>query len=260
MTDITDTTAQTESERASRAQARAERKALNRAKIDAAKMREAARAEVPLPFRKHPEKQPAPGETPESGLLTAKERRQHLQLTTKQPPAVKGEPGRPKKGDDRPRPARSPRGNPSGRPSEYTEEEADTICAWLAEGGSMRAYCRSTGRPMLTIYGWMRENASFLTLVNRACEDRADTLGDEGLEIVDAAAIEPSIEGVAAAKLQWEARKWISAKLRPQKWGDKQVVEHVGAVNIRIGVPQRPALEVVEEVNPGTLCLDDGST
>ena len=135
-----------------------------------------------------------------------------------------------------------------GRPSEYTDDEADTICSWVMEGGSLRAYCRQTGRASKTVYQWMRENASFSARYIRACEDRADSLTDDMLEIGDDAGLNPTIEGVAAAKLRVETRKWIASKLRPQKWGDKQVVEHVGAVSIRIGIPQKPAITVVEQV------------
>jgi hypothetical protein len=100
------------------------------------------------------------------------------------------------------------------------------------------------------------ERADFLARYSRACEDRADTLADDIIEIVDAAAENPTIEGVAAAKLRMEARKWIASKLRPQKWGDKQTVEHVGAVNIRIGIPtKQPAPELVERV-PDPLVIE----
>jgi hypothetical protein len=100
---------------------------------------------------------------------------------------------------------------------------------------------------METVYRWMREYARFQERYARAHEDRADTLTDEMLEIADAAAGENcSIEGVAAAKLRVEARKWIASKLRPQKWGEKQVVEHHGAVSIRIGIPQKPVGNAVD--------------
>jgi hypothetical protein len=103
---------------------------------------------------------------------------------------------------------------------------------------------------METVYRWMREYAQFQERYARAHEDRADTLADEMLEIADDAAGEDcSIEGVAAAKLRVETRKWIASKLRPGKWGEKQTVEHVGGVSIRIGIPQKP-LQVAQEVAP----------
>lgn len=133
-----------------------------------------------------------------------------------------------------------------GRPSEYTDEQADHLCGWIACGGSLRGWCKETGRTPDTVYRWMRQDAQFHARYARAHEDRADTLTDEILEIADEASKLPSIEGVAAAKLQVEARKWIASKLRPQKWGDKQLIEHQGNVSIRIGIPQKPAATVVD--------------
>ncbi len=201
---------------------RAERKAIAQAAKRQAAATAYAEAEVPAAF--DPGKSVGPDLTPGTGLQSAQERRLQQQEESRAAGRVKD----------------NKLGHPVGRPTEYTDDEADTICAWVMEGGSLRAYCRTTGRAAKTVYQWMREDAQFAARYSRACEDRADSLTDDGLERVDAAAVNPTIEGVAAAKLQWEARKWLSSKLRPQKWGDKQMVEHVGAVNIRIGIPLKP--------------------
>jgi hypothetical protein len=205
---------------------RAERREAARAASQAAALREYAAAEIPAAFQ---ENRAAQGVAQVTGLQTAEERREQL----------KGE-------------IDTVRGTGAlerGRPTEYTDDEADTICSWVMEGGSLRSYCRQTGRASKTVYGWMRERTDFAARYARACEDRADTLADEGIEIVDDAGRNPTIEGVAAAKLRFEARKWIASKLRPQKWGDKQTVEHVGAVNIRIGIPAKQPAALVERVD-----------
>lgn len=140
-----------------------------------------------------------------------------------------------------------------GRPSEYTVEEGDTLCAWVQAGGSLRGYCKETGRSAATVYRWMREDTQFQARYSQAHEDRADTLTDEMLEIADTVASNPSIEAVAAAKLQVEARKWIASKLRPQRWGDKQIVEHKGNVSIRIGIPQKPLATALPPASDGDI-------
>lgn len=139
---------------------------------------------------------------------------------------------------------------PTGRPSEYTPEEGDTICAWIQGGGSLNGYLKNTGRMAETVYRWLRQHADFSRAYAHAERDRADTLAEETLEIADSAAINPTIEGVQAAKLRVDARKWIVSKLSPTKWGDRQTVEHSASVNIRIGIPPRPrdALAPVVEV------------
>ncbi len=198
---------------------REERREANRLAQAKATLQAQAHADNPLQPQ---ENRPALGSTPEGQLIPQEERRHR----SKEKHAIAKEAGHPLAGP--------------GRPGEYTDEEGDTICAWVQAGGSMRGYCKKTGRAPATLYRWMRESAQFHARFAQAHEDRADTLAEEGLEIVDDAALTPTIEGVAAAKLRWEARKWIASKLRPQKWGDKQMVEHVGAVNIRIGIPAKP--------------------
>lgn len=145
----------------------------------------------------------------------------------------------------------SPAVGVKGRPSEYTDEEGDDICAWIAGGGSLRAWCRQNSRAIETVYRWMRQDARFHARYAQAHEDRADTLADEMIEIADDSAVNASIEGVAAAKLRVETRRFIASKLRPQKWGEKQTVEHVGAVNIRIGIPAKPPTTIeAQDVTP----------
>lgn len=126
-----------------------------------------------------------------------------------------------------------------GRPCEYTERVGEELCGWIAGGGSLRGWCREHGCSMETVYRWLRQFPHFQARYALAHEDRADTLADEMLDIADDCAVAPTIEGVAAAKLRVETRRFIASKLRPQKWGERQTVEHVGAVSIRIGIPQR---------------------
>ncbi len=205
---------------------RAARRAANRAKKDAAVL--LAWAETERPAGLSLENRAAPSVPLVTGLETAKERRD-IRKEERQHLVGIGMLER-------------------GRPSECTGQEQDAICSWIQGGGSLRSYQRSTGRAVETVYRWMRENASFQARLATAREDQSDTMAEEMVEIADEAASNPTIEGVAAAKLRVETRKWIASKLRPQKWGDKQVVEHVGAVSIRIGIPQKPAITVVEQV------------
>ena len=44
-----------------------------------------------------------------------------------------------------------------GRPSEFSDIEADRICSWIAEGRSLKSYCRLEHRSMETVYRWLRE-------------------------------------------------------------------------------------------------------
>lgn len=128
---------------------------------------------------------------------------------------------------------------PAHRPSSYTDEEADALCRWIAEGKSLRSWCLHTGREAFTVYSWLRQRPDFASRYAQAHDDRSDSLADEIIEIADAVADTDSIAAVQAAKLRVETRKWVSAKLRPQKWGDKQVIENTGSVTFQLGIPAR---------------------
>jgi hypothetical protein len=69
----------------------------------------------------------------------------------------------------------------------------------------------------------------------RAREDQADTLADEIVGISDESAITAKVDGeevrfaldataVARNRLRVDARKWVAAKLKPRKYGDRQVL------------------------------------
>lgn len=123
-----------------------------------------------------------------------------------------------------------------GRPSTYTDEEAHALCRWIAEGRSLLSWCKQSGRDMSTVYDWMRERPDFASKYARAHEDRSDSLADEILEIADGVAGTESVAAVQAARLQVEARKWIASKLRPQKWGERQIVEQQSNVTFNLAV------------------------
>jgi len=127
-----------------------------------------------------------------------------------------------------------------GRPSSYTPEQADSICAWIAQGRSAKSWCRHTGKDMLTVYRWMREHGDFRTRYARAHEDRADSLADELVDIADEAA-QGTMEEIAAAKLRIDTRKWIASKLRPGRWGEQQTDTAKTAVTFNIGISRLPA-------------------
>jgi hypothetical protein len=127
----------------------------------------------------------------------------------------------------------------TGRPSEYTQEQADSLCAWVAQGHSLRSWCRQNDREPMTVYRWLREHKDFFARYSRAHEDRADSLADEIVEIADESQF-GTLEQIQAARLRIDARKWIAAKLRPQKWGDYQPVEQRSNVTFNIGISRLP--------------------
>ena len=119
----------------------------------------------------------------------------------------------------------------NGRPSKFTEELADEICARISQGESLNKICKENDKPSLvTVFSWMRTSEQFLNNYTRAREEQAETFADEIKEISDAeipVGIDGKIDAAAVnqARLRIDARKWIASKLKPKRFGDSTKVQ-----------------------------------
>ena len=105
------------------------------------------------------------------------------------------------------------------------------ICTRLSEGESLRQICSDNAMPSrASIYDWLFRHEDFADHYARAREEQADTLADEIQAIVDEIPAETVDQhGVArldSAYVNWmrlrvDARKWVAAKLKPRKYGEK---------------------------------------
>jgi hypothetical protein len=103
------------------------------------------------------------------------------------------------------------------RPTDFTQDLADEICAQLSDGKSLRAVCRQESMPSATsVFNWLRSNSRFLEQYARAKEESADSMADDILDIADDKA-----EDAQSRRVRIDARKWIASKLKPKKYGDK---------------------------------------
>lgn len=109
--------------------------------------------------------------------------------------------------------------NKGGRPTDYTEELADHICALLSEGNSLRKICRMDEMPCLqTIYTWFRKHDGFVEQYARAKDNSADADADRLDEIA-----EKVLEGEyepQAARVAADIIKWAASKKKPKKYGN----------------------------------------
>lgn len=126
-----------------------------------------------------------------------------------------------------------------GRPSKYTDELAVEICERIVCGESLNKITKDAHMPnVATVYRWLQQDEDFRNMYTRAREDQADTHADEIIAIADenpetvpvydkdGNLIEVKID---ATFMQWqknkiEARKWNAAKLKPRKYGERQIV------------------------------------
>lgn len=107
-----------------------------------------------------------------------------------------------------------------GRPSDYTQELADNICARLTDGISLRTICKAEDMPdAATVFRWLRTKPEFCEQYTRAKEESTEAFSEDMLEIADDKTGDPQRD-----RLRIETRKWLASKLKPKKYGDKIAV------------------------------------
>ena len=151
---------------------------------------------------------------------------------------------------------------PVGRPTLYTTEIAERVCAGLAEGKSLREICRADASlpSRGAIMSWAQDiDHEFAERYLRARQIGAWTWFDEMIDIADdssndwmqrrdkdGAAVGWQLNGdhVQRAKLRIEARKWIVARMLPRAFGDRIGMQHTGADCGPIEIPNVPTPEL----------------
>lgn len=140
-----------------------------------------------------------------------------------------------------------------GRPSDYNQETADRICSQLAEGKSMRTVCLAEDMPVMsTVFKWLREKKDFSEQYAKAKAESADALVEQMLDIADDGRNDTyedadgnqrtDTDVIARSRLRVDTRKWIAAKLKPKKYGERVDMNH--------GVqPDNPLLSLLAQVN-----------
>lgn len=123
-----------------------------------------------------------------------------------------------------------------GRPSEYTQEKADLICERLAIGMSLRSVCLQEDMPApATVFKWMRTNQEFLKQYEKAKQESSDAMAEDIQDIADESAndyieitrddgttyTKLNQENIQRSRLRVDTRKWLMAKMKPKKYGDK---------------------------------------
>lgn len=143
-----------------------------------------------------------------------------------------------------------------GRPSAFTQDIADAICAGLSDARSLRSICLADDMPhQATVCRWLGEKERFREQYARAREAQADAIFDEMLDIADDGSndwmqreredgsIDEVLnhEHVQRSKLRIDARKWMAGKLAPKKYGDKLQLAGDGGGPIAIAITSEDA-------------------
>ena len=121
----------------------------------------------------------------------------------------------------------------------YSEREREqlfeSIFELIENGKSLRKALATVKLSSSTFFIWIDENENKSKQYARACEERAEALLDEMLDIVDDKSNDiietdlgdgiivekPNNEVIQRSRLRYDARKWLISKLNPKKYGDK---------------------------------------
>ena len=129
-----------------------------------------------------------------------------------------------------------------GRPSSFTQEQADDLCRWMAEGKSLRSWCEEPNNPSrMTVSRWLLDpdRESFRDQYAKAREEQADVMFEELLEIADDGRNDwmerygrdgesytvENREAINRSRLRVDTRKWILARMTPRKYGERTAVD-----------------------------------
>ena len=110
-----------------------------------------------------------------------------------------------------------------------TQELDEGILAWIADGQTLREFCRKRGNPCYAVvYQWLRADEAFATRFARAREVGLDAIADAALAMSDKPP--PKVGGkVDQGYVSWvKNRVWtrlqLLAKWNPKKYGDRIAV------------------------------------
>lgn len=106
----------------------------------------------------------------------------------------------------------------TGRPSDYTEEMGDEICARIAEGQSLRKICEADDMPSRSsVLRWLHAQPEFEAKCARARTLQADVMDDLVLETAE----DCTAANFQASRVKIAAYQWRASRLNPKRFGDR---------------------------------------
>jgi len=138
---------------------------------------------------------------------------------------------------------------PTGEASTYTQEKADRVCTYLAEGMTLREACRQDNMPPeSTVRLWaLDDRQGFAAHYARAREIGYHKMADELMEISDdgsndwmerngdeTAGWQVNGEALGRSRLRVDTRKWMLSKTLPKIYGDKLDLNHSGNFTVTL--------------------------
>ena len=149
---------------------------------------------------------------------------------------------------------------PMGRPSLYTEELADRICAIVAisDIGTERIIEQNDWMPdETTIRAWRFKYSDFSRKYLQAKQLQAELYAESTIQIAAEKSTYIDSEGnkridvghVAWQKLNVNTRQWHASKLAPKIYGDQKRVEELEGENERVKAELRALRDKLDKAN-----------
>lgn len=109
-----------------------------------------------------------------------------------------------------------------GRPTSYTQELAEEICARLSTGETLLKISQDEHMPCLrTLLRWEVENPEYCHLSTRARENGTHVMADQCISIADDPTLDPNDK-----RIRIDTRLRLIGKWNAKKYGDKIAMEH----------------------------------
>jgi hypothetical protein len=112
-----------------------------------------------------------------------------------------------------------------GRPTDYTTELAESICAWIAGGKSLRSFCAQKGTPdVTTVCRWIVRHDEFRQHYTQAREAAGYAHGDGVIEVVEllrAGTVDPQ-----QGRAMMDGLKWAAERMAPKAHSPRQDINH----------------------------------
>lgn len=112
----------------------------------------------------------------------------------------------------------------------------------VSSGLSLSEVCRNDGMPgAATVIDWCAQDEAFRLRYEEAQRTSCEVWADRILEVAKTKSDHP--DDVQHRRLEIDALKWLLAKRRPERYGDRTHVEHSGKLSLEqlVAESRKPA-------------------
>lgn len=115
-----------------------------------------------------------------------------------------------------------------GRPTDYSEELAESVCSWISGGKSLRAYCRQDGTPdVTTVCRWIVRHDAFRQQYTQAREAAGYAHGDGVIEVVEL--LREGDVDPQTAKAMMDGLKWAAERMAPRAHAPRNTIDNTSS-------------------------------